>query len=80
MPVRDHQLDISAQDLSVIEGALQTQFKILNVQASAGGTAARDKLNAVKRVLAQVDAQKPVEKKPCTSRWSFCWGRKRIFG
>ena len=51
-------LDVSQDELAVIEAALHTQVKILTVQASAGGSGARRKLNEVKRVLAQISATK----------------------
>jgi len=38
-------LEVSQDELAVIEAALHTQVKILNVQATAGGSGARRKLN-----------------------------------
>ncbi|KIN64334.1 hypothetical protein Z946_3225 [Sulfitobacter noctilucicola] len=61
MFAKAHQLDVTASDLKVIEAALHTQTKILDVQAAAGGAAARSQLNEVKRVLAHVSQQKPVK-------------------
>lgn len=51
-------LEVSQGELAVIEAALHTQIKILNVQANAGGSGARRKLNEVKGVLAQIAALK----------------------
>lgn len=54
-------LEISQTELSVIADALQTQQKILNLQAEAGKPEARQRLNAVKRLLARLS---PAEAKP----------------
>ncbi|UWR24275.1 hypothetical protein [Sulfitobacter sp. S190] len=51
-------LEISQKEIELIEAALQTQSKILRVQASAGGSGAREKLNDVKRTLATITAQR----------------------
>ncbi|MEQ6247319.1 hypothetical protein ABMC89_00365 [Sulfitobacter sp. HNIBRBA3233] len=51
-------LEISPDDVALIERALETQSKILRVEASAGGRDATDRLNEVKRVLATVSAQR----------------------
>ena len=77
---KQQKLEISQDELAVIETALHTQSKILTVQASAGGRIARDRLNAVKQVLARVAQHRVVEDKPCRKP-SFCWfGMSRIFG
>lgn len=55
-------LDVTQDELAVIEAALHTQAKILHVQAAAGGSGARRRLNEVKRVLAQVSQQREVER------------------
>ena len=73
-------LEMSSEDVAVIEAALETQSKILHVQASAGGGAARDRLNQVKRVLATVSRQKPATtrgRRCARFRW---FGMSRIFG
>lgn len=70
-------LEISREQLDVIEAALHTQSKILNVQADAGGAGARAKLNEVKRVLSHLASQKKPEKHPSGSLlggW-FCMSR-----
>jgi hypothetical protein len=62
----DQNTGFSQDQLRIIEAALHTQSKILAVQASAGGSAVRDKLNDVKEVLARVgQLKKPVRLKPC---------------
>ena len=77
---KPHRLEVSKEEIAVIEAALHTQSQILNVQASAGGPEARERLNAVKRLLASLSQQKPVERQPCTRR-PLCWfGLSRIFG
>lgn len=72
-------LEISPEELSIIEAALHTQSKILNVQASAGGQAAQVRLNDVKRVLAVV-AQHSVRPKTAARKPATGWfGMSRIF-
>lgn len=55
---RQQKLEISPEQFTIIEEALHTQSKILNVQASAGGSTERRRLNEVKRVLALMAAQR----------------------
>ncbi len=73
-------LEVSTEELAVIEAALHTQSKILNVQASAGGNGARLQLNQVKSALARVTQIKPVEtqgsNRPCKIGW---FGRAGLF-
>ena len=77
---KQQKLEISPEEFAVIEAALHTQSKILNVQASAGGSSARRRLNEVKRVLAHLAAQKPSEEKPqCRSRIGW-FGRSGLPG
>ena len=47
-------LEISPIELDLIANALETQSKILCMQASAGGHGALARLNEVKRVLATI--------------------------
>jgi hypothetical protein len=72
-------LDINPQERALIEAALHTQAKILNVQASAGGNAARQRLNEVKRVLARIDQQKPGDTRARCNATGWR-GMARIFG
>lgn len=46
-------LDVTLNELSTIEAALQTQIKILTLQAAGNSHDARRRLNDVKRVLVQ---------------------------
>ncbi|MGJ8544745.1 MAG: hypothetical protein ACSHWZ_04815 [Sulfitobacter sp.] len=49
----EHQtIDLSPKELDLITAALETQRKILQVQASAGESAVLSRLNDVKRTLA----------------------------
>jgi len=74
-------LDFNQSQLEVIEAALHTQSKILNVQASTGSRAARTKLNEVKTVLAQISHAKRLDPmKPCARIGSGWLGMSRIFG
>lgn len=52
-------LNLTADELATIEAALNTQVKILNMQAGAGLPHALTQLNQVKRVLARLGRQKP---------------------
>ncbi|KHA53045.1 hypothetical protein [Sulfitobacter geojensis] len=73
-------LEVSAQEISVMEAALHTQSKILHVQAGAGDAAAVAQLNVVKQVLARIAQQKPSTPEP-TGRVGFPWcGLSRIAG
>ena len=47
-------LEVSQEQLEVIEAALHTQYKILNVQAEAGGQGALERLNEIKSLLTQL--------------------------
>lgn len=69
---KQQRLDVSPEELAVIEAALETQAKILSVQAGAGGSGARRRLNEVKKVLARLDQQRDVEK-PRAARTRFGW-------
>ncbi|KIN71611.1 hypothetical protein [Sulfitobacter guttiformis] len=51
-------LEISTSELDLIANALETQSKILRMQASAGGHGALSRLNDVKRLLATVSSQR----------------------
>lgn len=52
-------LEISHNELAVIADALETQQKILMLQADAGTPEARQRLNAVKRLLGRLSTVKP---------------------
>lgn len=73
-------IEVSAEQLEVIESALHTQSKILNVQAEAGGNAARQRLNEVKRLLALLSQQKPPARSDRCERGAFGWLKARSHG
>ena len=77
---KQQKLDVTQDELAVIEAALHTQAKILGVQALAGGSGARRRLNEVKRVLAAVEQQKPSDEQR-RRRSVFNWlGAARTIG
>lgn len=72
-------LEISRDEMEIIESALETQTKILRMQASAGGHGAVKRLNEVKRLLANVMSQKePVS--PIRTNQAGLWGLLRSMG
>jgi hypothetical protein len=73
-------LEVSQEELAIIEAALHTQSKMLNVEAAAGGTTALQRLNGVKQVLRMLDDHKPATE--TTRPSTMCgWLRKpRIAG
>lgn len=71
-------LEVSQEELAIIEDALHTQSQILNVEAGAGASAALQRLNGVKRVLSMLDQQKPPEEKPSTAATTGWFGMTRI--
>lgn len=52
-------LEVSQNQLELIEAALHTQSKILNVQADAGGRGADERLSAVKILIAKLAQHRP---------------------
>lgn len=52
-------VDLTRQDLEIIEAALATQEKILAVQSRAGGRSARTRLNDVKGLMRRMRRQMP---------------------
>lgn len=73
-------LEVSQEELAIIEAALHTQSQILNVEAGAGATSALQRLNGVKRVLTLLDQQKPIEETPKPSAPTGWFGMARILG
>ena len=72
MFAKTQRLDVSPEELAVIEAALETQAKILSVQAGAGGSGARRRLNEVKKVLTRVE-QHTEGKTPKARRKGLGW-------
>ena len=54
-----HKVDLTRQDLELIEAALHTQEKILAVQTRAGGDNAQAKLDALKGLIRRLGRQAP---------------------
>lgn len=70
MPDETHNVDLTKQDLEMIEIALQTQEKILSVQSRAGGGAARARLNDLKGLMRRLRRQTPAPHSgSCTTSW-----------
>ena len=63
-------VDLTKQDLELIEAALQTQEKILSVQSRAGGSAARARLNDLKGLMRRLRRQTPAPSGAEGSSWS----------
>ena len=63
-------VDLTKQDLELIEAALQTQEKILSVQSRAGGSAARARLNDLKGLMRRLRRQTPAPSGAAASSWS----------
>ncbi len=64
-----HNVDLTKQDLEMIEAALQTHEKILSVQSRAGGGAARAQLNDLKGLMRRLRRQTPTPNATCTQGW-----------
>lgn len=70
-------LDVSQEQMDVIEAALHTQSKILHVQADAGGEGAHDKLNAVKSLLTVIEQRKQQRAEKTTAQGMGWFGFTR---
>ena len=65
-----HSVDLTTQDLELIEAALRTQEKILSVQSRAGGSAARTRLNDLKGLMRRLRRQTPTANAAPATSWS----------
>ncbi len=63
-------IELTRNDLDLIESALATQEKILAVQSRAGGRNARARLNDLKSLMRRLRRQVPDETAE-RSRWSL---------
>lgn len=72
-------LEVSQSELDLIANALETQLKILSMQASAGGHGALDRVNEVKRALATITGQSDKSMSRRTEDGGF-WGNLRSMG
>lgn len=57
-------LEVTPEELDLFISALETQSKILQMQASAGGRGANERLNDVKSLLASISSQCDVSRDP----------------
>ena len=73
-------LEVSQDELAIIEAALHTQSQILSVEAGGGASAALQRLNGVKRVLTMIDQQKPVEDRKRNCAPTSWFGIPRFLG
>lgn len=64
-----HNVDLSKQDLEMIEAALQTHEKILSVQSRAGEGTARARLNDLKGLMRRLRRQTPAPNASCSQSW-----------
>lgn len=70
-------IDLTPEELDVIQSALQTQEKILSVQSKAGGDAAvRSRLTQLRGVLQSLGNHQP----PPTSRSGWLCAARLPFG
>lgn len=65
-----HSLDLTADDIEMIESALHTQKKILAVQSEAGGSGARKKLTNLKHLMKRINRNTSRKSVPQTQSWS----------
>ena len=70
MPDDTQSVDLTKQDLEMIEIALQTQEKILSVQSRAGGSAERVRLNEIKGLMRRLRRQNPTPSAGAAQSWS----------
>lgn len=64
-----YSVDLTKQDLELIEAALQTQAKMFSIQSRAGGSTARARLNDLKGLLRRLRRQSPAPAAPETTSW-----------
>ena len=69
MPDDTHNVDLTKQDLELIEIALQTQEKILSVQSRAGGGAERARLNDLKGLMRRLRRLTPTHNAGYVTSW-----------
>ena len=63
-------IELTRQDLEMIESALATQEKILAVQSRAGGRDARARLNDLKSLMRRLRRQVPDDAPAPSQGWS----------
>ena len=63
-------IELTRQDLELIESALATQEKILSVQSRAGGRDARGRLNDLKSLIRRLRRQVPDDAPAQSMGWT----------
>lgn len=63
-------LQLSAQDIELIEAALHTQQKILFVQSEAGGTGARQRLTDLQQLMQRIGRARHDDGKSPSPSWA----------
>lgn len=79
MKNKTKKLEVSHEELDLIASALETQMKILNMQANAGGHGALARLNEVKRLLTTVSSRRE-KGQPSATQKSGMWSLLRAMG
>lgn len=72
-------LELSAEDLKMIENALHTQEKILSVQSRAGGNAAKTRLTELRNLIYRVRRQNPVHAGETKKTGAWCMITRGLF-
>ncbi len=80
MTEESKKLEVSPDELDLIASALETQTKILRMQASAGGHGAVKRLNEVKRLLANISSQREPLRTIRNNNPAGLWGLLRSMG
>ncbi|MFK7744575.1 MAG: hypothetical protein AB8B47_05950 [Roseobacter sp.] len=60
----ENRLNLTADDIAMIEAALHTQKKILSVQSEAGRTGAKQKLTKLQQLIRRIGHNKPTADAP----------------
>lgn len=72
-----HSIDLTPEELDLVQSALHTQEKILSVQSKAGGDdAIRSRLTALRGVLQSLGKRQP----PPSQRSSWLGAARTLFG
>ncbi|WP_187429258.1 hypothetical protein ROLI_029350 [Roseobacter fucihabitans] len=64
-----HSLDLTADDIEMIESALHTQKKILAVQSEAGGSGAQKRLTDLQHLMKRINRN--AKRKPAAQMQSW---------
>ncbi len=80
MTEENKNLEVSPEELDIIASALETQTKILRMQASAGGHGAVKRLSELKGLLAKVSNQREPLRPIRNNNQAGLWGLLRSMG